>query len=137
VTTDSLPPADVRALDEAVLREKHYLLVHPDLREEIDYVLKPVAKVREQLAFDRFEHMVACKILCECRLLHGSPFLFDELMGLVEASGVRARLGALEVTAESERAAAERTLLDPVATAASGRDPLHLFYTREEGEEIY
>ena len=137
VTTDSLPPADVRGLDEAVLREKHYLLVHPDHREEIDYVLKPVAKVREQLAFDRFEHMVACKILCECRLLHGSSSLFDELMGLVEASGVRTRLDALEAAAESERAAAERTLLDPGVPAASGRDPLHLFYTQEEGEEIY
>ena len=137
VTTDALPAAVAQSLDDAIYRQKHYLLTHPDHQEEIDYVIKPLAKVRDQLAFDRFEHMVACKILCECRLLYGSPFLFDETMKLVEASGVRAQLDALQATAETERADAERILLDPAATAASGRNPLDLFYTREEGDEIY
>jgi len=137
VTTDSLPGEAAGALDEAVFRQKHYLLVHPDFREELDYILKPIARVRQQLAFDRFEHMVACKILCESQLLCGSPDLFDELMGLVDGSGVRARLDALEAAAEAQRAAAERTLLDLAATAASGENPLHLFYTSEEGDEIY
>ena len=137
VTADSLPVEDARALDEAVYRQKHLLLVHPDFREELDYILKPIARVREQLAFDRFEHMIACKILCESQLLCGSAALFDTLMELVDASGVRARLDALEAAATGERAAAERTLLDPAATAASGHSPLYLFYTREEGDEIY
>ena len=137
VTADSLPGEDARALDEAVHRQKHLLLVHPDFREELDYILKPIARVREQLAFDRFEHMVACKILCESQLLCGSAALFDTLMELVDASGVRARLDGLEAAATGERAAAECTLLDPAATAASGQNPLHLFYTREEGDEIY
>jgi hypothetical protein len=137
VATDALPAAALQALDDAIYRQKHYLLTHPDHQEEIDYVLKPLAKVRQQLAFDRFEHMVACKILCECQLLYGSPFLFDELMQLVDASGVRARLAALEAAAETERKDAERILLDPAATAASGRNPLDLFFTREEGDEIY
>ncbi len=137
VVADSLPAAALASLDDAIYRQKHYLLTHPDHREEIDYVLKPLAKVRQQLAFDRFEHMVACKILCECRLLYGSPFLFDETMRLVDASGVRAKLDALQATAEAFRDRAERTLLDPVATAASGENPLDLFFTREEGDEIY
>ncbi len=137
VAADTLPADLVQALDGAIYRQKHYLLTHPALQEEIDYVLKPVAKVREQLAFDRFEHMVACKILCECRLLYGSPFLFDEIMRLVDASGVRAKLDAMQAAAEAERETAERTLLDPAAVAASGQNPLDLFYTREEGDEIY
>src|SRR4030042_619846 len=96
VTTDSLPGEAAGALDEAVYRQKHYLLVHPDFREELDYIIKPIARVRQPLAFDRFEHMVACKILCESRLLCGSSDLFDELMELVDRSGVRVRLDALE-----------------------------------------
>ena len=134
VTTDTLPAEHARALDEAIYRQKHYLLSHPDHQEEIDYILKPLEKVRQQLAFDRFEHMVACKILCECQLLYGSPFLFDELMRLVAASGVRARLKSLEAAAEAERHEAEHILLDP---AACNRNHLHLFFTREEGDEIY
>ncbi len=134
VVSDDLAAASCQALDDAIYRQKHYLLTHPDHREEIDYVLKPLEKVRQQLAFDRFEHMVACKILCECRLLYGSPFLFDELMKLVDVSGVRAKLEALEATAKTERADAERILLDPPACA---KNHLHLFFTREESDEIY
>ena len=134
VVSDELPEAACRALDDAIYRQKHYLLTHPDHQEEIDYVLKPLDKVRQQLACDRFEHMVACKILCECRMLYGSPFLFDEILKLVDASGVRAKLDALQAAAESERAEAERVLLDPAACA---KNHLHLFYTREESEEIY
>jgi hypothetical protein len=134
VVSDDLPETDRRTLDDAIYRQKHYLLTHPDHQEEIDYVLKPLEKVRQQLACDRFEHMVACKILCECRLLYGSPFLYDEILKLVDASGVRAKLAALQTAAENERAEAERVLLDPAACA---KNHLHLFYTREESEEIY
>ena len=134
VVADDLPEAERRTLDEAIYRQKHYLLTHPDIQEEIDYVLKPLEKVRQQLACDRFEHMVACKILCECRLLYGSPFLYDEILKLVDASGARAKLAALQTAAETERAEAERILLDPAACA---KNHLHLFYTREESEEIY
>jgi len=137
VVADDLSAAANCTLDDAIYRQKHYLLTHPDVQEEIDYVLKPLARVRQQLAFDRFEHMVACKILCECQLLYGSPFLFAEIMRLVEASGARAKLAALQTAAETERAEAERILLDPAATATSGRNPLDLFFTREEGDEIY
>ena len=134
VVADALPAPALQAFDDAIYRQKHYLLTHPDHQEEIDYVIKPLAKVRQQLAFDRFEHMVACKILCECQLLYGSPFLFEELMRLVDASGVRAKLEALQAAAETERAEAERLLRDP---AACGQCHLHLFYTREESDEIY
>lgn len=134
VVSDDLPEDACRALDDAIYRQKHYLLTHPDHQEEIDYVLKPLAKVRQQLACDRFEHMVACKILCECRLLYGSPFLYAEILKLVDASGARAKLDALRAAAETERAEAERILLDPAACA---KNHLHLFYTREESEEIY
>ena len=134
VVADDLSEAACRSLDDAIYRQKHYLLTHPDHREEIDYVLKPLEKVRLQLACDRFDHMVACKILCECRLLYGSPFLYDEILKLVDASGARAKLAALQAAAEAERAEAERILLDPAACA---KNHLHLFYTREESEEIY
>ena len=137
VVSDSLPPDAVQSLDDAIYRQKHFLLTHPDYQEEIDYVVKPFSRVRRQLAFDAFEHMVACKILCECQLLYGSPFVFDELMALVDSSGVRQKLDAMLAAAESFRVRAESILLDPVQTAASGKAALGLFFTREEGDEIY
>lgn len=135
VTTDTLPDAAAQRLDDAIYRQKHYLLTHPDHREEIDYILKPLAKVRQQLAFDSFEHMVACKILCECELLYGSPFLFDTVMELVEESGVRDKLAEMQAAAEAFRSDAERTLMNPLTPNPDGY--LHLFHTREESDEIY
>lgn len=135
VTTDTLLEAVRQSLDDAIYRQKHYLLTHPDYQEEIDYILKPLDKVRQQLAFDRFEHMVACKILCECELLYGSPFLFDRIRELVAATDVRKTLAAMQTAAKAFRDAAEYSLLNPATP-----DPapfLHLFFTREESEEIY
>ena len=137
VVSDSMPEKQRQALDDAIYRQKHYLLTHPDYQEEIDYILKPMERVRQQLAFDSFEHMVACKILCECQLLYGSPFLFDDLMHLVDLSGVRQKLDAMQAAAEATRNRSEEILLDPVATASCGASYLNLFFTREEGDEIY
>lgn len=136
VTTDDLPEPVFRALDDAIYRQKHYLLVNPEINEEIDYILKPMARVREQLTFSTFEHMVACKILCEAQPLYGSPFLFQELMQHVEASGVRHRLQALHQQAENQRNLSEQILLD-LADGADAAPFLPLFHTREENDEIY
>lgn len=137
VTTDEFPEEDAIALDEAIYRQKHYLLTHPDFQEEIDYILKPLSRVRQQLAFDTFEHMVACKILDESQLLFGSPFLYETLMEWLDRSGVRNRLKALEQAAIVEREEAETLLLNPAALLSANRPALDLFYTREEGDEIY
>jgi len=135
VTSDTLSATVSAQLDDAIYRQKHYLLIHPDLQEEIDYILKPMAKVKEQLTFERFEHMVACKILCECELLYGSPFLFDKVMKAVDESGVREKLAEMQTAAEAFRQDAERTLMNPLTPNPDGY--LHLFYTREESDEIY
>ena len=65
ITADSLPDHYSTALDADVYNKKHFMLVHPDYREEIDYIIKPFSRVQEQSKFDTFEHMVACKILNE------------------------------------------------------------------------
>ena len=45
----------LKDLDQAIFRKKHYLLVHPNYHEEIDYLVKDIAKVGQQLAFDSFQ----------------------------------------------------------------------------------
>lgn len=138
ITTDDLPPSLCNALDAAIYNQKHYLLTHPDHQEEIDYILKPFSKVRQQLAFDSLEHMIACKILCEGELLYGSPFLFQDVKAAVRASGVPEKIGAMQAQAEQFRRQAEATLLDGNPDGRPQEDALlNLFYTREEGDEIY
>ena len=136
VVTDDFPRATIRALDQAIYRRKHYLMVHPDHHEEIDYVIKRRAVVTEQLAFDTFEHCVASKILDEAEQLCGSTELFEQLKQQVADSGVHEKIERLTERAATERTASERFLLASDNVELTG-EHYNLFFTREEGDEIY
>jgi hypothetical protein len=136
VAEDDVPAAALEALDRAILKKKYYLLVHPNYQEEIDYLVKNIARVREQLAFDSFPHMIASKILFESVHLYGSVRVFEAVKKAVEEFGVPQKLALLEQQAKENRERAESTLLE---TDAPNLDEaiLNLFYTHEEGDEIY
>jgi hypothetical protein len=136
VASDEMPAALIAKLDDAILKKKHYFLVHPDLREELDYIIKPVARVREQLRFDTFEHMVACKILHEGLFLLGSSSVFKQVKDLVAQHGIPERIEEMNASAAGSREEAERSLLN-LREDAGGGAYIDLFYTREEGDEIY
>ena len=136
VAEDRVPKETLKALDDAILKKKYYLLVHPNYQEEIDYLVKNLAKVREQLAFDSFQHMIASKIIHESELLYGSAAIYSKLKRMVEEFCVPAKLAALEQRAEENRKEAEVNLLQSNARQVDEAF-LNLFYTREEGDEIY
>ncbi len=136
VAEDELPASALNELDTAIHKRKHFLLVHPDYREEIDYVVKKIPKVQQQLRFDTFESMVACKILWEGQYLFGSERVFAAVKNLVEERQIARRLAELQRKAIENRDQAEKRLLEADAKL-SDSESLHLFYTREEGEEIY
>jgi len=136
VTADSLPPHYATELDADIYNKKHFMLVHPDYREEIDYVIKPLSRIQEQSAFDTFEHMVACKILDEGQLLFGSPFLFDEIKEQITQAGVPDKISTMKARASRFRADAEQALRY-TDNPQHNRDMLHLFFTKEESDEIF
>ncbi|MDR1728173.1 MAG: hypothetical protein LBT74_09680 [Acidobacteriota bacterium] len=136
IAEDGVPKKMLKALDDAILKKKYYLLTQPTYQEEIDYIIKDIAKVREQLAFDTFPHMIAGKILHESAFLHGSEKVFEKVKGLVADFGVDRKLDALREQAEKYRQDAEQGLLGSDA-AHPGDAVMHLFYTSEEGDEIY
>ena len=134
ITAAGVTEAQREALDHAIYEKKHFFLVHPDYREEVDYLIKSLDRVREQMAFDTFENMVACKIMDESRLLYGSRTLFQQVKGLLAARGIPGRIADLESRAAAEREKAEADLLGQGISSTASE---HLFYTQEEGEEIY
>lgn len=133
VLDDALPDALVTLLDEEIYRHKYRLLVNPAINQEIDYVVKRVAKFREQLGFDTFKRMVACKIMRESLFLGGDRELFDELKLLVEESGIGGRIAAMETRAARDRADTEELLkgTDTMTPELSA-----LFYSSQESEEF-
>ena len=136
IAEDDVAKDTLRDLDQAIFRKKHYLLVHPNYHEEIDYLVKDIAKVGQQLAFDSFQHMIASKIIHEGELLYGSVAVFRKIKALVEEMMVPDKIAAMEKQAAEDRKQAEISLLE-ADTAQVNTPFLNLFYTHKEGDEIY
>ena len=107
---DEAPDELARQIDDAIYQQKYRHLINPSIREEIDYTIKPLAKLREQAEFDTFRHMVPCKILDEAVLLYGSEELYGAAKGLLVEGRVGERLAALEKAAADARELAERSI---------------------------
>jgi hypothetical protein len=135
ITRDDAPEELSRLLDDGIYREKYRHLTNPAFKEEIDYVVKPLARVKEQAAFDTFKHMVSCKILHESEFIYGSRALYEEMKALLTENGIPERLAALEAVAVEARASAESRLLE-IDDAGLVGDELYLFHTSEETEEF-
>jgi len=132
VATDIDIPKDVLIdLDEAIHTRKYYLLTHPAYREEIDYIIKPLSRIEEQMRFDIFGAMVACKILREGVFLHGSITLFQTVKNLLEENQIPEKLELLEERARCYRQKAEKCLQD-LSSPPGESEHINLFFTREE-----
>jgi len=129
------PEALVMRLDEEIYREKGRLLLSPHMREEIDYVVKDLDKVSEQMKFDTFKHMVACKIMHEGIFLYGSEEIFHLIKNMLREKGVIEKIDNLEAQARDFREQAEEHLIkgDPENIR---KEMLDFFYPAEESEEF-
>ena len=134
VAEDDLDPEVTRSLDNYIHKRKHLLLVND--REEIDYLIKSMSRVREQLKFDIFSSMVASKILNEGQFLYGNKDVFQKVKNLVEEYGIPGKLKSLEEQAVENRALAEEQLLN-IDVENESSEYLNLFFTRAEEDEIY
>ncbi len=135
IMNDRAPDELRQSLDDAIYQQKYRYLINPSMREEIDYTIKPLARLREQVQFDTFKNMVPCKILDEAVLLYGSHTLYDAAKGLLAERRIPQKLAEMEQAAIEARDQAERHLLDRREECLGG-DDLYLFYTSEESEEF-
>jgi hypothetical protein len=134
--TSGLAAGLIEELDSTIYREKYNLLMNPASKEELDYIIKDLDLVKEQLCFRDFKAMVASKILAEGQYLYGSEELFAKVKELVLEYCIPEKIAALEDKAVLDRVKAEKELL--VAPPSADRDRLMaLFYTTEEKEEIF
>ena len=135
IADDAAPEALLQQLDEAIYQQKYRHLINPSAREEIDYIVKRFQRLREQAGFDTFKKMVACKILQEGVLIHGSQALFAAARALLDEHGVSRKLAKMEAAATHLRRQAEEYLLS-TEWRILGADELHLFFTTDESEEF-
>ena len=135
IADDQTPDDLMKRLDDAIYQEKYRLLISPHVKEEVDYIVKKVVRVKEQIKFETFKHMVACKILHEGTLLHGSEDLFRDVKAMLLQTGVAEKINDLEKRAKIFRRDAEEYLLRE-APEKIRDETLFLFHPSEESEEF-
>ena len=135
VVDDRFPEKSMERLDETIYSEKYRLLITPHIREEIDYIVKNLERVRTQAQFDTFRHMVACKILQEGALLYGSEAIFYQVKSILKENGITQKLMEMETEAGIFRKKAEEILLHEEPEKIR-QDSMSLFYPMEESEEF-
>ena len=135
IVQQDFPQVLMKRLDDMIFQEKYKLLSAPHIREEIDYIIKKPDRVREQMRFDTFKYMLACKILREGTLLYGSEELFQVVKDMLKEHKVITKLQDMEKQALAFREMAVTTLLndDPKRIR---EENLYLFYPAEESEEF-
>jgi hypothetical protein len=122
-------------LDEEIYKEKYRLLINPYDREEIDYIVKKISKVRDQVNFDSFKKKVACKILYEGTFLYGDEELFHTVKQMLAQGGIREKLEGMEKRAKEFRSRAEECLMGDDPQKAMEENTF-LFFSTEESEEF-
>lgn len=135
IVKDESPDQLMKRLDEEIYREKYRLLINPYDKEEIDYIVKNISRVKKQIKFDTFKHMVACKILNEGTYLYGNAGLFHTVKQMLIQSGIRKKIEAMERRAKDFRRMAEEYLLGDDPQKAM-EENIFLFYPTEESEEF-
>lgn len=136
IVTEDLSKDIIKELDSLIYHKKYYLLKMPAYREELDYIIKDIDRVKKQSDFNCFEFMVASKILHEGELLFGSGRLFSKIKKILLKKEIPQKLTDLENTAIIARERARVHLLSKTGPLSSD-EYKNLFYTTEETEEIF
>ncbi|WP_066638469.1 hypothetical protein [Desulfolucanica intricata] len=137
VVTQGLPDSIINALDLAIYDQKNFLLKNPSYNEEIDYIIKDISKVKEQLKFNNFKSMVASKILYEGKFLYGNFSIFKQIRKMLIDEGIPEKIRTLEEKALINRNNARTYLLNYEGSKLTEEENMKLFYTKEEKEEFF
>lgn len=137
VTNHAADPNKIEAIEEEFLKVKRLFLMMPSVREELDFIVKPVDKMLEQLAYRDIHEKIASKILYESYFLMGRVDIYESLMRNLEIRGTRAKIEADFETALVERKQTIRTILSlPPEDSVKDSEVASLFFASQERLEF-
>lgn len=137
VTNNQADPDKIEAIENSLLKTKRLYLMMPQIREELDFIVKPVDRMLEQLAYGDIHQKIASKILYESYFLMGRVDIYESLMRNLEIRGTRAKIEADFESALLERKQTIRKILSlkPEESVKDG-EVASLFFASQERLEF-
>ncbi len=127
----------LKRMEAELLSIKQLYLMSPNIREELDFIVKPIGRMVDQLEYRDIHEKIASKILYESFFLMGRVDIYESLMQNMTLRGTRARIEEdFEVAlGERQQTIAKILALPPEASAD---DPMvaSLFFASQERLEF-
>lgn len=92
VTNNEAPPQKIAQIESQLLTTKKVYLMNPDIREELDFIVKPISTMLGQLEYKDIHQKIASKILYESYFLMGRLDIYQTLIGHLKISGTWERI---------------------------------------------
>lgn len=137
VANRGAPPDKIERIESQLLTTKKIYLMTPHIREELDFIVKPIDTMLEQLAYGDIHQKIASKILYESYFLMGRVDIYQTLMRHLKLSGTWDRIERDFEIALGQRKDTIAKIL-ALAPDASTEDPevASLFFASKERLEF-
>jgi len=131
-------PALIKSAEEQMLEYKYLALKSPEIREEIDFIFKPVSKLMGQLQYRDIHEKIASKILYESFYLYGRLDVYEHLISQMSIMGTKQKIENDFDVALSERKQTIGRILDLEKPLVISDDPetQSLFFFSQERLEF-
>lgn len=130
-------PEKVARIEAELLKIKRQYLITPDIREELDFIVKPVGRMLDQLTYRDIHQKIATKILYESYFLMGRVDIYQSLMRHLDVSGARTKIEADFEVALGERKQTIGKIMNLSLTQSEQDSNVHsLFYASQERLEF-
>ena len=124
-------------IEEELLKVKALYLANADIREELDFIVKPLSRMLNQLSYGDIHQKIASKILYESVFLMGRLDIYQSLMQNLQISGAREKIERDFNVALFERKETIRKILDlSHEQITQEEDVSSLFYASQERLEF-
>jgi len=130
-------PENIKKIEDEFLKIKRQFLATPAIREELDFIVKPMGRMLDQLQYRDIHQKIATKILYESYFLMGRVDIYQALMGHLEMSGALEKIEADFETALTERKQTIGKILKlPFLEAGKDDNVNSLFFASQERLEF-
>lgn len=131
------PKEQIEKIESQLLTIKKIFLTTPDISEELDFIVKPLEKMLQQLAYSDIHEKIASKILYESYFLMGRVDIYQALINHLSTSGTRDLIESDFEIALGQRKDTISTILElPADASTDDEEVASLFFASTERLEF-
>ncbi len=137
ITNNEAPKEAIERIESEFLTIKKIFLMTPHIREELDFIVKPIDKMLAQLAYSDIHEKIASKILYESYFLMGRVDVYQKLIQHLRLSGTWDRIEAdFEIALGQRKETIRKILALSPDFSIEDKDVASLFFASKERLEF-